>query len=267
MLTYRAPWTVTTRRIISRSAYARAGWRYIVGWLSGTTPLPMLSRGKTLITESVPTKEEAKVNHHTFLFTVLENQRWWVGIDWTAALLPSERPSWCASLGTTSGLQAPLSPNTPVSYVPLPPPASFPLPPATSVVLPSPTGKGFIKKTARWEWEENGEWEVLVHKEGEREIRKLRVPVRVPTSAEEPKGSVLAKAAGKLGVQSPTASTFVEKDNSNTTSGSAEIPSLLENEFTDQDGWIYGDNKWENQSPKGGMGKVSLFVSSNNQWC
>ena len=28
--------------------------------------------------------------------------------------------------------------------------------------------------------------------------------------------------------------------------------------FTDQDGWIYGDNKWENQSSKGGIGKVSL---------
>lgn len=27
-------------------------------------------------------------------FTVFENQRWWVGLDWTHALLPGERPSW-----------------------------------------------------------------------------------------------------------------------------------------------------------------------------
>ena len=257
ILTYRAPWTVTTRRILSRSAYARAAWRYIVGWLSGTTPLPMLSRGRTtLVTESVPTKEEAKVQHHTFLFTVLENQRWWVGIDWTAALLPSERPSWCAPLGTTN---APPTPTTQASYVPLPPPASFPLPPATSVVLPSPTGKGFVRRTAKWEWEENGEWEVLVHKEGEREVRKLRVPVKAATISEEPKGSVLAKAAGKLGVQSPTASSFVDKEGPSLSGGSVEIPSQSEKEFTDQDGWIYGDNKWENAASKGGMGKVSTL--------
>ena len=28
-------------------------------------------------------------------FTVFENQRWWVGLDWTHALLPGERASWC----------------------------------------------------------------------------------------------------------------------------------------------------------------------------
>lgn len=27
-------------------------------------------------------------------FTVFENQRWWVGLDWTQALLPGERASW-----------------------------------------------------------------------------------------------------------------------------------------------------------------------------
>lgn len=27
-------------------------------------------------------------------FTVFENQRWWVGLDWTHALLPGERASW-----------------------------------------------------------------------------------------------------------------------------------------------------------------------------
>jgi hypothetical protein len=30
-------------------------------------------------------------------FTVFENQRWWVGLDWTHALLPGERASWCVS--------------------------------------------------------------------------------------------------------------------------------------------------------------------------
>ena len=29
-----------------------------------------------------------------FKFVIMENQRWWVGLDWTQALLPSERPPW-----------------------------------------------------------------------------------------------------------------------------------------------------------------------------
>ena len=31
----------------------------------------------------------------------------------------------------------------------------------------------------------------------------------------------------------------------------------IEDEVTDADGWVYGDNKWESRSAKGGMGKAS----------
>jgi len=185
-----------------------------------------------------------------------------VGIDWTAALLPNERPSWCAPISplVNGASQNPSSSPVPNQYVPLPPPATFPLPPATSVVLPSPNGKGFIRKNARWKWEENGEWEVLVHKEGEREAKKLRVSVKTSSAEDEPKGSVLAKAAGKLGaMSSPTTQSFEDNEGSsspNKATSSASFPA--EGEFTDQDGWIYGDNKWENAAPKGGMGKASI---------
>lgn len=30
----------------------------------------------------------------TFTFTIYQNERWWIGLDWTQALLPSERPAW-----------------------------------------------------------------------------------------------------------------------------------------------------------------------------
>lgn len=33
-----------------------------------------------------------------FRFEVHENQRWWMGLDWTSALLPQERPSWFVDL-------------------------------------------------------------------------------------------------------------------------------------------------------------------------
>lgn len=30
-----------------------------------------------------------------FVFTILEHQRWWIGLGFTPAMLPNERPSWC----------------------------------------------------------------------------------------------------------------------------------------------------------------------------
>lgn len=40
-------------------------------------------------------EEDGKVeNPIYFRFEVHENQRWWMGLDWTSALLPQERPSW-----------------------------------------------------------------------------------------------------------------------------------------------------------------------------
>jgi Integral peroxisomal membrane peroxin len=122
-----------------------------------------------------------------FTFTVYENQRWWMGLDWTAALLPGERPSWC------SALQAPL-----------PPPAAFALPaPTTAFLSVDSVPNAREKRTATWVWTEP-EWRVVVGREGE----------------------TLADAEG------------------------------MEKLETDADGWVYGDNKWESHSGKGGLGKV-----------
>lgn len=38
--------------------------------------------------------DEKTENPIYFRFEVHENQRWWMGLDWTSALLPQERPSW-----------------------------------------------------------------------------------------------------------------------------------------------------------------------------
>ncbi|KDR75400.1 hypothetical protein GALMADRAFT_30439, partial [Galerina marginata CBS 339.88] len=82
-----------------------------------------------------------------FLFTIYENQRWWMGLDWTAALLPGERPSWCSD-----------------SQHPLSPPNAFNLPENTTVYLSDEKG-GRLRRTATWKWEEP-EWRVVVHKDG-----------------------------------------------------------------------------------------------------
>ncbi len=45
---------------------------------------------------SISKKRRAVERHEdvVYQFSIFENQRWWVGLDWTAALLPQERPSW-----------------------------------------------------------------------------------------------------------------------------------------------------------------------------
>lgn len=61
-------------------------------------------------------------------------------------------------------------------------------------------------------------------------------------------------AAGQSGKVERTGSSM-------STTKAAEVD---EEVFTDADGWVYGDNKWEHGSSKGGMGKVRLFLIAAN---
>jgi Integral peroxisomal membrane peroxin len=187
ILTYRAPFAQLLRAALWRSAFVRHAayrtWARLTG-VPMPYPIPALVKAADA-TRSANTTVTAQLR---FAFTVYENQRWWMGLDWTAALLPGERPSWC------SGLQAPL-----------PPPAAFALPAPTTAFL-SVDGVPDVreKRIATWAWAEP-EWRVIVRRDAE-----------APAVAED-----------------------------------AE-----ETEETDADGWVYGDNKWESHSGKGGLGKV-----------
>lgn len=90
--------------------------------------------------------EEKAGNPIYFHFEVHENQRWWMGLDWTSALLPQERPSWCDS-----------------HLLPVSPPPSFTLPAAASIILPAPTKQdphARVKRTATWRWLDD-DWSVV----------------------------------------------------------------------------------------------------------
>ncbi|TEB37554.1 hypothetical protein FA13DRAFT_1752294 [Coprinellus micaceus] len=265
---------VVLRRVVWRSAYVR--WTVYTAWafVSGTPLPPKSISPQTRTLQSVASQSDstqdgtstspgsgadADASTNTastlrFLFTVYENQRWWMGLDWTAALLPGERPSWCSS---------------PPTLAPLSPPGAFPLPEPTTVYLLHPTDeKKRIKRTAEWYWEEP-EWTVLVRKEGgvlSRVERPVPVAVEEGPNAKEGTGSRLFKAASNrfTGVK--------EKDSRDTSSvhsredsGHGEEVEVIgrgenANEpFTDPDGWVFGDNKWENQSNKGGISKYTRF--------
>ncbi|KAG6862298.1 hypothetical protein C0995_015995 [Termitomyces sp. Mi166 len=234
VLIARAPFTALIISTLSRSAYLRHAFRFFVFVLTGI-PLPqtVLSYHPTLATP-IP------VPALRFLFTVYENQRWWMGLDWTAALLPGERPSWC---------------SPPPSYAPVSPPNAFALPSATTVFLPDGNGRR-VKRTAIWRWEEP-DWRVVVRRETGA-LSRVERPIPEETTddpANESTGTRLLKAAGKMRESSATITTA-------SLSGIEDVHEDYPEEdhiATDADGWVYGDNKWEGPSNKGGMSKYTRY--------
>ena len=180
-----------------------------------------------------------------FLITIYENQRWWVGLDWTAALLPGERPSWCST-----------------SLDPLSPPSAFTLPSQTCTF--SSDGKGgIVKRTATWTWDE-GEWKVVVHKElGIKRVeRELPEPKEDTTTHANRLGKAknkLSDVGSKLKPSRDNDTGDVETNNTedqDAHSSHSELNGNADDQLTDNDGWVYGDNKWKAFSSSGGLGKV-----------
>jgi hypothetical protein len=291
VILHRAPFALVIRRALWRSAYFR--WSVYWTWakISGN-PLPGSIRpfqSDSILSASASeggakspgsnAEPKAPANIIRFLFTVYENQRWWMGLDYTAALLPGERPSWCSR-----------------SLQPCSPPAAFSLPPPTTVYVPeaavqdSKSAKGKVpavrkrvmKRMAVWSWEEP-EWKVVVHKEGTNGNMRVErpLPSLVEEGASASAGRIL-RAAGKIRgasvdfgaspetkLKEPDArdgkngagAREGEKGGDRETVGSSQGDEE-EEPFTDADGWIYGDNKWESRSTKGGLGKVSILLPS-----
>ncbi|KAF8504006.1 Peroxin/Dysferlin domain-containing protein [Gautieria morchelliformis] len=248
VITYRAPWACTLRTVLGRSAYVQRCLLYVWSIVSGSEDslLHHLKAGSPT-TSRIGRKRTAFSSHASppirFNFTILECQRWWMGLDWTAALLPGERPSWCS-----------------VSHQPVPPPSAFSLPPPTSVFLPAPNGKR-VKRTATWRWED-GEWGLLINSDG---AGVKRVEKKPPGLEEEEGGSRIARAANMLKERTATMGSASEasagKDDKEATcaTGTGTEQELGEELRTDTDGWIYGDNKWEAASAKGGLGKYTRY--------
>lgn len=154
LMTWRAPWARTIRHILLSNGWIRFATKRIWGLATGTVitedsiqpidksdslsiPKPSsadkrvgaaaapTSTGELEIPEDVPPPSSLR-----FRFIVHENQRWWMGLDWTAALLPNERASWTSA---------------PPGLKPVPPPMGITLPPTTTVYLPvSSSGRGKV---------------------------------------------------------------------------------------------------------------------------
>ena len=239
ILTWKAPWAITAREGLWSSAWFRWSTYHLWSFISGQ-PLPPASQSYPAAVKS-NTKGDPKTGTTTvspvepvrFLFTIYENQRWWMGLDWTAALLPQERPAWSTSL------EEPISP-----------PSAFILPAPTTIYLPHESGRA--KHTATWTWEEE-EWRVLRKLEGS---SASRIERPLPSLKEEVPSNRLLKAAGMM-KDAKDALPNHEKKGKDDEEEEEEEPEREET-LTDADGWIYADNKWEGSSGNGGMGKVCI---------
>ncbi|GAA5929941.1 hypothetical protein JCM3775_004469 [Rhodotorula graminis] len=228
--------------------------------------------------EAVALEEEAAVDEGEDVqvqFTVFENQRWWVGLDWTHALLPGERASW-----------------TDPDNNPANPPASFVLPPPSVAYVASPTKAdphSRLKKTTEWRWLDP-EWHVL-----RSAVASVALPVggagggaavapdgSQPALANPPSptfsrtlGQIAASAvtgashssstslstspslsllSSHVNSQAPSSPSFVSP--SSTDLSYADSP-LFAAWSVDDEGWQYGDNHFEKMGPRGGLGKYT----------
>ena len=193
-------------------------------------------------------KEQEKVVRHedvVYQFSIFENQRWWVGLDWTAALLPQERPSWSDES------------NNPVS-----PPSSFSLPATKIMLTPSPTAsdpKAFTRRTIKWQWVDP-EWSIAgvssrggyypssVYKGSAKDAAIQSASVVGDKDAlVSAKQGYLGDALNRIRARTDAGATAVKVDEAE-----------AEEEWdVDAEGWQYGDNGWDKMSKKSGMGRYT----------
>ena len=241
-IVHRAPWACVLSSVLWRSAFVRAALYAAHAFLTGQ-PLPEPLPFTTTTADSSP--------NHTlrFLLTVHENQRWWVGLDWTAALIPSERPAWSSP-----------------ALLPVSPPAAFLLPDPTTVHLPAPDTKSTIKRTASWKWVDP-EWRLLVRTPGSSLSRICRPLPTDDLSSSSSAPSLVSSASrlfkpASLRIKAPSSQPSPPQDDNDNGNGNDDSP---HQPLTDPDGWIYSDNKWENQSHSNSLGKVGyhLFIHTS----
>ncbi|KAK0549278.1 hypothetical protein OC861_006545 [Tilletia horrida] len=261
-LTWCAPWAALVRSVLWRSALLR---RIVLGFvrlLSGEKgPLAAFGRGhestfdattgESVFTSSLipdlvkggkkgSTADANSVKHEdvVYEFSVYENQRWWMGLDWTSALLPQERPSWSDE-----------------HHNAVSPPSSFSLPPP-KVTTTAADGKeagsaGSTKRTVTWKWLDP-EWTVA----GAGYVGSIGY---------QPPGTTSLPSDASL-IRSPTLGSDAEGGGATPTSASAssggaagwgysrgEQPQL----DVDEEGWSYGDNLWDKMSGKSSRGRYT----------
>ncbi|RUP47892.1 hypothetical protein BC936DRAFT_145204 [Jimgerdemannia flammicorona] len=170
-LTWASPWARVVRMALARSSLIKYAVRSVVSYVialasphswrgsysvqkvlqkAGEHQLRLLTEWKDGPEAAQQTeagekeeKENAKQADLVFRFTTYENQRWWLGLEWTTNMLPNDRPPWSDDRNE-----------------PTPPKHRFTLPPATRIILPHPSDPTLVmRRTTHWTWLDD-DWHV-----------------------------------------------------------------------------------------------------------
>ncbi|KAK0537334.1 hypothetical protein OC835_001777 [Tilletia horrida] len=272
-LTWCAPWAALIRSVLWRSALVRRIVLGLVRLLSGEKgPLSAFGRGhestldpltgesifsSSLIPDLVggagaKKAKDGVVKHEdvVYEFSVYENQRWWMGLDWTSALLPQERPSWSDE-----------------HHNAVSPPSSFSLPPPKVTTTPqdtpnkaevgSATPSKFTKRTVTWKWLDP-EWTVAgagyVGSIGYQPPGAATLPTDAAALSRSP--SLGSDSEGFPGSPTSASSAGAGAGGPGALIGGAH-DAASRNLDVDGEGWSYGDNLWEKMSGKSGRGRYT----------
>ncbi|RUS21969.1 integral peroxisomal membrane peroxin-domain-containing protein [Endogone sp. FLAS-F59071] len=180
LICWSSPWMRVIRMAIARSALMQYLMQTAIEWIislgapRGWRGIPsrqfsvrgLIQRAKEeqkrVLTGKAQNQEEDKSEASgsklkgadlIFRFVIYENQRWWLGLDWTTNMMPNERAPWTDEYDE-----------------PTPPKSRFTLPPPTHTITPHPTDPTMqIRKTMSWTWLDQDWWpdmEANVDKEG-----------------------------------------------------------------------------------------------------
>ncbi|EGG01132.1 uncharacterized protein MELLADRAFT_117855 [Melampsora larici-populina 98AG31] len=188
-------------------------------------------------------------------FTIFENQRWWMGLDWTNTLLPHERPNWTDS-----------------SHTPVPGPTDFKLP------NPTITSSG---KKIQWKWQDR-DWTISKASPGlinpdttTKPHHPLSSPLRLSmksilnSSSPNDLNGLMNRSetqksrSGSLSFGQQAGSELEKNLREAVASSGLSTEAMVEGEDpsvpwdVDTNGWQYGDNHWEKLSRKAGIGRYT----------
>lgn len=117
---------------------------------------------------------------------------------------------------------------------------------------------------ARWTWEEP-EWRVVVRKEGHDGVWRIEktppkdkdTPEDTGTAARMLRAARGRDSSGSASSESPERVKKLPPDQH--LPDPSILPAHEDDIVTDPEGWVYGGNKWEAPSSKGGMGKYTRY--------
>jgi hypothetical protein len=297
-LTWHAPWLKLIRRAMTKSLVGRWLGRVIFGILGGgrglgqelvrgtrgfalfrnaltytaAPPKSASAKGPAPVPESAVTAKNERGGDLHYTFTVYENQRWWVGLDWTQALLPNERPSWCVARlrGSTRPCRS-ASPRSDAHHAPVSPPSTFLLPATSTALTPSADGRSQVKRTTEWRWIDD--WTVRAATQPVSPTMTSPSKAGNRTSMIDWRGKLSQSlGAGRRGSDSalpPPNKDLIAAGHARQASETDDLAAAAaaagghaDGEGGDWDcdeaGWQYGDNAWQPLSAKGKIGRCAL---------